>query len=126
MERIRRPIRPRPGFSGHELDGRDSEYPGSRLGTGIPHPHVEKLFGSLGDSWKKTKRRVNGRALHGCGGKGRFKAFALGTLVEWITTYGENGKSYTYKITGNITTLDDFDITDRLDNQLGKNCCESP
>ncbi len=82
-------------------------------GTGIPHSQVEKLFGSLGDSWKKSKRRINGRSLHGRGGKGRFKAFALGTLVEWITTYkDENGKSQTYKITGKTMSLDDFDITD--------------
>ncbi len=63
-------------------------------GYGINHAHVEDLFGSLGDSWKKKKTRQKGRSLHGKSGKGRFKAFALGTLVEWNTTFrSDDGKS---------------------------------
>lgn len=85
-------------------------------GHGINHAHVENLFGSLGDSWKKRKGRMNGRALHGKSGKGRFRAFALGTLVEWNTTFqAGDGKSHSYRIRGNAGTLDDFDIFDPVE-----------
>jgi class 3 adenylate cyclase len=85
-------------------------------GYGINHAHVEDLFGSLGDSWKKKKARQDGRALHGKSGKGRFRAFALGTLVEWNTTFrGEDGKSRSYRIRGQAMTLDDFDIFDPIE-----------
>ncbi|MES2038358.1 MAG: ATP-binding protein [Pseudomonadota bacterium] len=79
-------------------------------GQGIVYKDVDKLFGSLGDSWKKAAVRLDGRSLHGKNGKGRFKAFALGSQVEWATTYRVNGKSHTYKIVGKSTSLDNFDI----------------
>lgn len=56
-------------------------------GSGIDHGEIQTLFGGLGESWKKDKRRAFDRALHGKNGKGRFKAFALGTSVAWRTTY---------------------------------------
>src|ERR1035441_5940407 len=85
-------------------------------GYGIDRAHVEDLFGNLGDSWKRKKSRQNGRALQGKSGKGRFRAFALGTLVEWNTTFrGEDGKSRTYRIRGQAVTLDDFDIFDPVE-----------
>jgi hypothetical protein len=85
-------------------------------GSGINHEHVEKLFGSLGDSWKKTKTRQNGRALHGKSGKGRFRAFALGNMVDWDTTYrGADKKSRSYRIRGQAISLDDFDIYDPIE-----------
>jgi HSP90 family molecular chaperone len=85
------------------------------FGYGINHAHVEDLFGSLGDSWKKKKARQNGRALHGKSGKGRFRAFALGTLVEWNTTFrGDDGKAKTYRIRGQAVSVDDFDIFDPI------------
>ena len=86
------------------------------FGYGINHAHVEDLFGSLGDSWKKKKARQNGRALHGKSGKGRFRAFALGTLVEWNTTFrGDDGKAKTYRIRGQAVSVDDFDIFDPIE-----------
>src|SRR4051812_33776916 len=52
-------------------------------GTGIPYDQAEILFGSLGGSWKASKNRTKkGRSLHGKSGKGRFKAFSLGTLIN--------------------------------------------
>ena len=74
-------------------------------GVGIRHVDLEALFGGLGDSWKRSKARSNGRALHGKNGKGRFKAFALGEVIEWHTTYRDNGKLYTYKIFGKGSAL---------------------
>ena len=57
-------------------------------GTGINALEAERYFGSLGGSWKRdaSKTPLSGRVLHGCKGKGRFKAFALGNRVEWRTT----------------------------------------
>ena len=53
-------------------------------GTGIDVPNAESTFGSLGGSWKRmsTQTGVEHRRLHGRHGRGRFKAFALGTHVE--------------------------------------------
>lgn len=80
------------------------------FGSGIAFAEAEKLFGNLGDSWKKAAVRQDGRALHGKNGKGRFKAFALGNHVEWATTYRHNGKAHSYKIVGKSTALDNFDV----------------
>src|ERR1017187_3503696 len=41
-------------------------------GCGIDHSKINSMFGSLGESWKKETGRVNGRAMHGKNGKGRF------------------------------------------------------
>jgi hypothetical protein len=91
-------------------------------GSGIPNDQLPSYFGSLGDSWKKTTGRLYDRALHGKNGKGRFRAFALGTVIEWKTTYESTGKRFTYSIRGSILTLDDFDTTDPVETpkaQLG-------
>ena len=70
-------------------------------GSGIYYPHVDSLFGALGASWKKEKRRENGRAIHGKKGQGRLKAFALGNEVSWQSTYGEDrSKRFTFTIEG--------------------------
>lgn len=85
-------------------------------GSGINHEHVEALFGSLGDSWKKKKTRDHGRVLHGKSGKGRFRAFALGTLVDWKTTFrGGDQKTRSYQIRGLASSLDDFEISDLIE-----------
>jgi Histidine kinase-, DNA gyrase B-, and HSP90-like ATPase len=84
-------------------------------GLGIQRSEIEKLFGNLGASWKKSVARVNGRALHGKNGKGRFKAFALGDWVEWNTTYKLDDKTYKYKITGKSLSLDDFIVTEPIE-----------
>lgn len=84
-------------------------------GDGIAFSDVDALFGSLGESWKKNKGRLNGRGIHGKSGKGRFKAFSLGQLVEWNTTYEHEGKTSTYNITGSARTLDDFDVSAPVD-----------
>lgn len=88
-------------------------------GIGIDCSQVESMFGSLGDSWKKSKGRIDGRALHGKNGKGRFKAFALGSLIEWKTTCKLNNKLVAYRITGKSQSLDDFDITDPVEIPSG-------
>lgn len=36
--------------------------------------------------------------LHGQEGRGRFKAFALGSVVDWKTTYSRDGALFRYDI----------------------------
>ncbi len=79
-------------------------------GVGIPFDEIETLFGGLGESWKKVKRKSsNGRSLHGKNGKGRFKAFALGQWVQWNSTFRRDGKTYKYTISGKSSSIADFD-----------------
>ena len=69
-------------------------------GMGIVYRDSQKLFSSLGGSWKGKKGiSSKGRFLHGKEGQGRFKSFAIGRIVEWCTSFfdGENILSYTIK-----------------------------
>jgi hypothetical protein len=93
-------------------------------GYGIRHPDIKSYFGNLGDSWKKEKGREGGRSLHGKNGKGRFKAFALGSLIEWKTTYNYEGKTYSYSIKGTTSALDDFDVSEPIEKENGKSGTE--
>lgn len=86
------------------------------FGNGINHTEVESLFGNLGDSWKKAKKRQNGRSLHGKNGKGRFRSFALGEIVEWNTAYRANtGKILSYNILGQSSSIADFNVSDPIE-----------
>jgi hypothetical protein len=78
-------------------------------GVGISYKEAENLFISLGGSWKANRQKTDrGRLLHGKEGEGRFKAFALGRVVEWKVAYKENGKLYEYTIGGRADELDEF------------------
>lgn len=90
-------------------------------GTGINHAEIDSLFGSLGDSWKKKQRKINGRALHGKNGRGRFKAFSLGSRVVWKTIYKSGANFYAFTITGNVNTLDDFEVSDPVKLKTSEN-----
>jgi hypothetical protein len=83
-------------------------------GNGINYDHAEALFGNLGDSWKKAKNRTTGgRGLHGKNGKGRFRAFGLGTSVIWDTTAHRDGTGLvSYRITGSTAALKAFELGD--------------
>ncbi|MDO0787994.1 ATP-binding protein [Xanthomonas campestris pv. campestris] len=80
-------------------------------GDGIDARQVSDTFGGLGNSWKAKAHRHNGRSLHGKNGRGRFKAFSLGELVEWRTTYFDGQAAKTYTITGRANQLTEFDVT---------------
>jgi hypothetical protein len=82
-------------------------------GNGIPYAEAETLFGNLGGSWKTTRNRTSkGRSLHGKSGKGRFKAFSLGTQVLWKTTVPKNGAFVDFTIKGFAHCLDSFELAD--------------
>ena len=73
-------------------------------GSGIDVLRADSTFGSLGGSWKRngTGTATLKRSLHGRHGRGRFKAFALGTHVEWRTTVRIGGELLSYSISGDI------------------------
>jgi DNA topoisomerase VI subunit B len=58
-------------------------------GHGLPLPDAPLLFSKLGGSWKRhgSRSKIKNRMLHGQEGKGRFKAFALGRVVDWSVAY---------------------------------------
>ena len=81
-------------------------------GTGIDVLKADATFGSLGGSWKRLGKETElaGRRLHGRHGRGRFKAFALGTHVEWRTTVRITGELMSYVLSGDISTPGVFEL----------------
>lgn len=81
-------------------------------GSGIDVLQADSTFGSLGGSWKKdeTGTRMLKRKLHGHRGSGRFKAFSLGTHVEWRTTMRAGNDLLSYKISGDLSDIGLFEI----------------
>ena len=69
-------------------------------GSGIDVLRADSTFGSLGGSWKRngSGTATLKRSLHGRHGRGRFKAFALGSHVEWRTTVKIGGELLSYNI----------------------------
>jgi hypothetical protein len=88
-------------------------------GHGMTHSEALRDFRRLGGSWKKSRSTSkNGqRPLHGKEGAGRFRAFAVGGFVEWITVATEiDGSLARTKITGSRDTSE-FTVDDP--DQLG-------
>lgn len=83
-------------------------------GHGLPYEEAEAAFQKLGGSWKRLaqKTRTKGRILHGQLGKGRFKAFAIGTSVIWNTRYAANGHFSEYEISCSSSNIGTFTISD--------------
>lgn len=79
-------------------------------GHGFSYNDAESLFGSLGGSWKKINSlsKNEGRFLHGKEGKGRFRAFSLGRIVEW-NIYNDNSF---FTIIGYADEINKFEITE--------------
>jgi len=83
-------------------------------GSGIPHPEAAAAFGNLGGSHKRgaLRSRSRKRLMHGKAGKGRFRAFFLGSSVEWATAFRSNGSVSGFRIIGSRLDLGTFDIQD--------------
>src|SRR4051812_46605887 len=56
-------------------------------GHGMTHSEAVAAFEHLGGSWKlgQLHSRNHGRLLHGHFGQGRWRAFAVGNFIQWIT-----------------------------------------
>jgi len=69
-------------------------------GHGMPYDDAEQLFSKLGGSWKQGGHRSQekSRILHGKEGRGRFRAFGLGRVVDWLVTYPNDGSLSQFRI----------------------------
>lgn len=82
-------------------------------GRGMDYRLAEETFGHLGGSWKKTKLKTDGgRVLHGKEGRGRFKAFALGSFVVWSTRFKDGEDVIAYTLKGDWNHLREFELSD--------------
>jgi hypothetical protein len=81
-------------------------------GAGVDVDRIDSTFGGLGGSWKREGKgtQVSGRRLHGRHGRGRFRAFALGTHVEWRTTMRIGGDLMSYTISGDADKPGMFEL----------------
>lgn len=78
-------------------------------GRGIDWNKRQKLFGTLGGSWKKNiNTTLEGRRLHGSEGQGRFKGYSLGRVVEWSSCYEESDELFSFEISGRADKPTDF------------------
>jgi len=83
-------------------------------GHGMTAFDVDRDFVQLGGSWKKgaSRSRTGRRQMHGRKGEGRFRAFALGEVVEWNTTAeGLSGGLERVEVVGSMIT-GDFQVDD--------------
>jgi hypothetical protein len=82
-------------------------------GHGMPYEQVPVLFGRLGGSWKVHRHvsKLKSRMLHGKEGKGRFKALALGRVVDWTVRYRQDNKIFQYRATVIRDNLVDVRVT---------------
>jgi hypothetical protein len=82
-------------------------------GHGMAPDERERSFGVLGGSAKRLRHRSpGGRILHGREGKGRFRAFGLGTRVTWTSRYKENEAVSEWSIKASATNLCAFEFSD--------------
>ncbi len=83
-------------------------------GHGLSYADAVVAFQNLGGSWKRDEYRSNQRkrVLHGQYGKGRFRAFSMGSLVSWQSTYEELGQLQQFRISGKAESLGEFDLSD--------------
>jgi len=83
-------------------------------GHGLRYDDAIRAFQSLGGSWKRDSgaTREQRRVLHGKYGKGRFRAFSLGTKVRWTSVYKDGDEARTFTIQGDAAEMGIFHISD--------------
>jgi hypothetical protein len=84
----------------HDAIGGMSKIVVSDNGHGMPRAEAPQLFKNLGGSWKRQRTGTLwlNRMLHGREGRGRFKAFALGAVVDWKVIYEKDGTPFRYDV----------------------------
>ncbi len=87
-------------------------------GHGLNYEQAESDFSNLGGSWKRKHIKSKGykRLLHGRLGRGRFRAFAIGQYITWLTRYRCNGVTKEYQIIGKAEDLGHFTLSDPLES----------
>lgn len=89
-------------------------------GHGLPRGEAPECFRKLGGSWKKTRVATpSGRSLHGQEGRGRFKAFAIGTYAEWTVVYTREEKTWTYSISMSSSNIRNVAISSEVEAKPG-------
>jgi hypothetical protein len=104
----------------NELDGVDGVVV-TDDGHGMTHDESSRDFRKLGGSWKKTRTASkNGkRPLHGKEGSGRFRAFAVGSTVQWTSNATDAvGKLHRTTVTGSLDSSE-FTVTDPVELATG-------
>ncbi|MFC8712052.1 ATP-binding protein [Streptomyces sp. NPDC057197] len=83
-------------------------------GSGMSAEQCEEYFRPIGSSWKKraTGTAVRNRALHGKNGRGRVRAFALGTVIRWTSVSETVHGHQQLVIEADRQSMDEFDIGD--------------
>lgn len=93
-------------------------------GHGIPFDEAQELFSHLGGSWKQSRLHSNEekRILHGKEGKGRFRAFSLGRVVDWdVCAADQSNYLQSYRISMLKDRLRRVRITDAVPVTDGRN-----
>lgn len=90
-------------------------------GHGLHYEDAFLVFRNLGGSWKRQgmRTRERRRVLHGKYGKGRFRAFSLGNMVSWYSTYKDGSDLYAYRIAGDASKLGEFSIYNQRGESQG-------
>lgn len=88
-------------------------------GHGMSAEAASAGFRNIGGSWKRVTRRSPGdRPLHGKFGRGRLRAFALGTDVVWETVgTGVTGETVSLVITVEAGTVDKWTVSTPVPSQ---------
>ena len=85
-------------------------------GHGMAPAEKQASFGVLGGSAKRVRSHSpGGRRLHGREGKGRFRAFGLGTRVTWTSRFKEDAIVSEWSINGKATNLCAFEFSDPVE-----------
>lgn len=87
-------------------------------GHGMTPERVDEAFRRVGSSWKSSALVSEGekRPLHGSSGRGRLRAFALGSTVRWTTVAKDSaGTRFRTVITAKESSCNDFDVTEPVE-----------
>lgn len=83
-------------------------------GHGMTRANIDEEFAHLGGSWKRLAQhsKHGKRVLHGAEGKGRWRAFTIGPVVQWTTVAPVDPPRQKTVITGRSDRLGGFEVTD--------------
>ena len=85
-------------------------------GRGLRADECDSAFGNIGGSPKlKINQTPLGRKPHGKTGRGRLKAFGLGSMVKWQSRYRDNGSIKEYAIVRRKSQINSFEISDPVE-----------
>ena len=75
-------------------------------GHGMTHNEALRDFKRLGGSWKKlhAQSKTGKRTLHGKEGSGRFRAFAIGSMVDWSSVAPRNRTLERTRVSGSMNS----------------------